>query len=474
MLNMQITKIVTLFLVLLVLPIIFYSPPARALQTALPQEIDVSDPIQTRSVLRVMLEARQFKELDQFLNNLTKRYLAGQVPERAFFETYRLFEAGIPEHGVLLDNWNQSFPDSPAALVARGTFNKALGWYHRGNRFSKKTPKSRFSNIRRYFKRAESDLIRATELQPANPMPYERLIGVYAAGGKRTKQADIFRKAIEAAGPSYNVFFKQLIFSQRKWGGSLAAVEALASAIEKHWPQLSELTPLWHFGTHIRSMRLQDNDKPLQALQLHDKAQFGSNPYFSDQRGQILYDLKQFEDVIKELDKALAVSPMRLDSLEYKASALWRLKRMGESDQVWAQALDLEPYAPGSLRLRAAQLNSQKRYDEALALLERARTYGENWVRVHGLTGEILFYRKRQYKEAGEAYARAAKLSRTNARHHGIAAWAFYLNKKDCRMVPHAKQFLKLCKVKKDKFCTKKFVSQTKWALGHYAKKKIC
>lgn len=107
-------------------------------------------------------------------------------------------------------------------------------------------------------------------------------------------------------------------------------------------------------------------------------------------------------------------------------------------------------------------------------MLDRALIYGKNWVRVHGLTGEILFYRKRQYAKAGEAYARAAELNRNNVRHHGMAAWAFHLNKNDCRMVPYAKRFLKLCKAKKHKFCTKDFVATTKWALDDYAKKKIC
>ena len=122
---------------------------------------------------------------------------------------------------------------------------------------------------------------------------------------------------------------------------------------------------------------------------------------------------------------------------------------------------------------RAKQLIWLKDYTRALKLLHRALEYGRNHPYVQAKYGETLFHHRQRYRDAGEAYEKAAALEPDNVIYAGMAPWAYYLHSKDCRMVPHAMRYIEMCRQRPED-CSEDFIRKTKIALIGYADASLC
>ena len=89
-------------------------------------------------------------------------------------------------------------------------------------------------------------------------------------------------------------------------------------------------------------------------------------------RAQLADKKKDFNSAEQQLRRAMELAPRQVGRVLDLAKFLARLGRVSESDQVFAQALKLDPNSPQVLYDRAALYIKQKRnLDSAAALLER-------------------------------------------------------------------------------------------------------
>jgi predicted O-linked N-acetylglucosamine transferase (SPINDLY family) len=132
-------------------------------------------------------------------------------------------------------------------------------------------------------------------------------------------------------------------------------------------------------------------------------------------RGNILRELKRFEEALASYDKALALKPDYADALNNRGAALMELKRFDEALTSYDRALTLRSDFAEALYNRGSTLKELKRFDEALASYDRALAVRPDHARALNNRGIVLMELKR-FDEALASYDRALAVRPDHAR----------------------------------------------------------
>ncbi len=126
-------------------------------------------------------------------------------------------------------------------------------------------------------------------------------------------------------------------------------------------------------------------------------------------RGNILYNLKRYEEALAAYQKVSKIRPYYAEAWEKQGNILYNLNRHSEAIDAYEKAIQLQPDYVEAWTGRGVVLDASKRYEEAVASFDEALKIQPYSVEAWKDRGDALL-NLRRYEEAISSYDRAVKL----------------------------------------------------------------
>lgn len=153
----------------------------------------------------------------------------------------------LVEHTPLeaLEAWVRAHPDHALGHLTLGARQVDWAWEARGTGFPHEvSPEAQRLTAQR-LERAEASLMRAIQLDPADPSPYPQLMVVGRATGRGEGFArDCFEQALRRDARHWQAHYGYFMSLTRKWGGSHEAMFDFARQIARNAPVGDDLGAL--------------------------------------------------------------------------------------------------------------------------------------------------------------------------------------------------------------------------------------
>ncbi len=126
-----------------------------------------------------------------------------------------------PGRPLWLDDWVQQQPNSATAWLVRGVHTKNWAWEARGSGLADTVSEKGFKLFFERLARAEEELLRAAELDPADPTPWAHLVMVGVGAQKSLdKIQEWFQQAVRRHSRHATAHYSMLQALCAKWYGS--------------------------------------------------------------------------------------------------------------------------------------------------------------------------------------------------------------------------------------------------------------
>lgn len=329
--------------------------------------------------LRSLLHRRRFDDLDRHIDQLQAAFEADPRKEYWPLDASDAFDSAELSLMRDLDAWVGARPSSSAALVSRASHWIAVGFWLRGVAHSAETSAEQFNGMYAAFDEAAADLDRALALRPGLLAAIRKQLVLGRARGARYLDEAIGRG--EAICPSCFQLRVAAIYSRSpRWGGSHAAMQALASRAPVATNARLRLLPGYvdlDMGESASVAKRYD-----EAIAALDRAcALGDHWEFFQVRGERYRYKGDQEKALADLDRALALRPGHADALLARAAANGQLSRWEPAALDLIAGLRVAPtHEQASLRVPIAQglkhqgwkLYQEGKRDEALRLYDLA------------------------------------------------------------------------------------------------------
>ena len=189
---------------------------------------------------------------------------------------------------------------------------------------------------------------------------------------------------------------------------------------EREYREAIRINP-GHAGAHNNLGNLLYNLKRFEEAEKEYREAIRINP--SDARvhynfGNLLKNLKRFEEAEKEYREAIRINPGHAGAHNNLGNLLYNLKRFEEAEKEYREAIRINP---GHARFRynlGNLLYNLKRFEEAEKEYREAIRIKSNFARAHNNLGNLLKNLKR-FEEAEKEYREAIKINPNIAEFHG-------------------------------------------------------
>lgn len=305
------------------------SPPMAAEETATPRNA-----LSQQEVLLRVLKARQFAELNAFLQDQQKHYEDDTNFEWQVAAAFRAFENPDPELTPIFDEWRKAIPHSYPALAASGHHHVALAWAWRGHASVGRTHPARMSKMEEHLAIASGFLTESLSLTAIPLTSLTKLIELQKMIGNRADAEKLLAQA-ERLDPSCSKPREMFITSlEPRWGGSHQQMDAFAARVastarDKKTHNLGRWLAVQSIGDQA-TQRWEGKDL-VGALRLFDEAAAKSRQKaFPMSRARILAAVGQTGPALALYEQILNDDPDNKDALYYRAHALFQMRRASE------------------------------------------------------------------------------------------------------------------------------------------------
>ena len=153
------------------------------------------------------------------------------------------------------------------------------------------------------------------------------------------------------------------------------------------------------------------------AHQDYDQALRCSNNSYPDAwngRGNVLTDLRRYDEAIGAYDKALALKPDLAEAWNGRGNVCTRLRRYSDANAAYDKALSIRPDLAESWLGRGNVFAGERRHDDAIAAYERALSLRPDMAQAWNGCGDVFIVLKR-YDQASAAFDKALALNPNSA-----------------------------------------------------------
>ncbi len=421
--------------------------------------------------IRAMVRDGRYGELNALLEQRRAAAIADVRREEDLVAAYEAFKIDSKDFEAALDRWVATTPKAYQPYLARGKYLYEMGWFARGTRWASETSNSQFKTMQEYLARAAKDLRAALEREERIIIPYTILIWMVDRSDSSEVARRVLEKALTISPASCRVREKYLHSITPRWGGTYEAMAAIAEEAQLHAKENPRLAALAgyvaydagdlqrikknyveaerlftealshgalgrYYLARAQVRQLQKNLEP--ALEDANRAieDWPHDGAYYYRRAAILADLKRRDEALRDLDAADQLTPNDEDASrlrkrlasEYELAG-YRAQQIKDTRNAIADYSTAIRANPNGFQLylrRARALIEEKKLDEALADLERARqvapdefdvylladwvlTQRNDWDRVIGWWDQFLSRNpghSRAYVERGGAYYR--------------------------------------------------------------------
>jgi len=388
--------------------------------------------------IRAMLREERYEALNSFLEERRVAAIANPLREDDLVAAYHAFKINDPGFEPLLDRWVAASPKAYQPRLARAKYLYEMGWYARGTKWSSETSDSQFKTMEDFLARAAKDVKATLEREERIIVPYCILLWMVDKSESDALAQRVLAKALTISPASFHVRATFLHSSTPRWGGSYEAMAAVAVEAKRHVrenPKLAALAgyvafdagdlqrikknyaeaerllteALSHGGmgryyvARARVRQERENFGP--ALEDADRAiaEWPHDGEYYYQRALILAELKRRDEALRDLEIADQLTPNDKDvararkrlAADYELAG-YRLQQLKDTRGAigdYSTAIHANPEGVHAYLRRARALIDEKRLDEALADLERARQVAPDEFDVYLLADWVLAQR---------------------------------------------------------------------------------
>jgi len=376
-------------------------------------------PTITFEQVKQMVQSGRARELDRMFDaalraQMTDPDARGRL-DRIFINDFG--EASF-EIRSTLDAWKRQSPDSAFAWAASGYEYDRMAVDARGDKYISKTPQSAIDAMDRLAQQADADLKHALALNPKITPAYAAMVSLGGMTLGNGYALDAARRGLAQEPEDFYIYEKWMWLSQPNWGGSLAAMTAVADDAQKH----ADRNPLLRMLAFDRGLYRIDRCKcaPAVALSAYEAvldglpgyqalADAGStakdasdasamtiwlsealrfNPDLHDARLDRIYGLVEFDVfpwAIAEADTMIARSPDDEYAIKARGWAYMTENDLPQAERDFKTATELDPDDMWALsRLGGVYLQHgqqwDKAWDVASRLVEKDPGHLDGWV----------------------------------------------------------------------------------------------
>lgn len=229
------------------------------------------------------LKSGNYAALDQYYSAQQRDYEAGRESDQDLYRNFReLYEDSV-DNAAYFDRWVGAYPQSYAALLARGTYEYRMAWAARGEKYLRDTPAPQIDSMMNWLRRARPDLTASLGLTAKPYLSALYLLNVSMLQGTAAERQRWYALGTSLDPGNTLVRYRYMFSLRPRWGGSYQQMEAfLGECQQQHLPPalLARLEMLIHADRAAEAMSAADNartfDEWAQVLRLADAA--GESP----------------------------------------------------------------------------------------------------------------------------------------------------------------------------------------------------
>ena len=382
---------------------------------------------------------------------------------------YFTFYTSDPSIEKNLNEWVNKMPKSYAASMARGMYYYNIGWLSRGSKYIDKTMTTQIKEMEKFFAKAKNDIQAALQINPKIILGYGYLINMGMALGEREFMKNTLDTALKINPHSFVVRGYYMFSLIPKWGGSIEEMKQFANESQRYMAKNPKLRILQGYIPYAEGNMIEEIGDKTSALKKYNEAlTYGNHFLFLRARGEIFYEMKQYDNAITDFNRSLELRPFQSKALKDKAKAYYRLGKIDEALREINLAIELDRLEPFQLIERAKIYRKLGRNEEAEKDYKDAIIYGKYYGYVWRERAEHWYYDLKNYKWAADDLRMATSLNPENVRGWYLLGLALYRLNDDKAYEPFEK-YLELCNVKKASICEE---DKTSWARKYIACKK--
>jgi tetratricopeptide (TPR) repeat protein len=418
-----------------------------------------------------LLKDRNYNRLEAILVNYQTDYEKDfdYQKEDVVDYAFLVFDTSDPSFEKNLNEWVNKMPKSYAALMARGMYYYNIGWLSRGSKYIDKTMITQIKEMEKFFAKAKDDIHAALQINPKIVVGYGYLINLGMALGEREFIDNTLNTALKINPHSF-VVRRYYIFSLiPKWGGSIEEMKQFANESQRYIAKNPILKILRGYIPYAEANILCPSDDNVCYIKKYNEAlAYGDHFLFLRDRGEIFYEMKQYDNAITDFNRSLELRPFQSKALKDKAKTYYRLNKIDEALREINLAIELDRLEPFQLIERAKIYRKLRRNEEAEKDYKDAIVYGKYYGYVWRERAEHWYYDLKNYKWANDDLRMATSLNPENVRGWYLLGLALYRLNDDKAYEPFEK-YLELCNARKTSVCD---VDKTSWAKKYVACKK--
>lgn len=289
-----------------------------------------------------------------------------------------------------LEQWIKKYPESYAALTARGQFRARMAFLTRGGGFASETSQDQFSAMHRWNGMAREDLLASLKLTRYPLISHIELFSIEMAESNDESKHKHFAEAYLIAPSSMSLHLAVMNSLRPRWGGSYAAMMAYIDKVKKHVKSEQDLNSLR--ATIPSDMAsTQDNEGTAQlAYEIHAKTlELGKTSGYLCTRAYYAKALKKpKESMLRDLQEAAKskfIEPYCAGMATEYAKDNFKTRQAITLLDAYIKRL---PYSYDLLNAKASVYIERGNIAAAVPVLLQSAELGDNWAQT--LAGKHL------------------------------------------------------------------------------------
>jgi tetratricopeptide (TPR) repeat protein len=290
--------------------------------------------------LREALMRKDYQQLTTALEEAQQAFENSVLNEDWARDAFRAFNVADPSLEPLLSGWIAASPKSYVARAARGQYFEASARAARGRAWAADTTSAQMKGMSDYFEKATADCEAALKIRPRLLVCQVLLIDILKKGGPSGAAKVYATEALRAEPASFLIRQAYMHSLTPRWGGSYEEMTELARASQAYVTKNPRLKLLLGYVAWDRGNMLVPQGRPRESLPYFAEAlKSGDDPLFLSDRGGAYYRLKQYEQAMADLTRALEVAAdgwsysivMPHHALLYDGACLYYLGKQGDA-----------------------------------------------------------------------------------------------------------------------------------------------
>lgn len=306
------------------------------------------DPIGLQTLLRL----RRFEDLERYCGEIATAYDADFRKERWRADALSAFDSSDPRLTAPLDAWVAAYPRSSTALLARGTHRRAVAWRHRGGGYINTVSEAQQRGFASLMAEARRDVEAGAALDAHNVQAWVLLSTVAREQGDGGVAASALARARLECPQCLAPYEVQMRFLAPRWGGSHAAMDALAQEARAQLganPALASLAGFRHEDRCQTTMQSGDFAGALDAC--NEAVAAGTHSTFLARRAEVYVALERYADALTDADAALRLKPRSEMGLDQRYTALMAQDDFEQAADAVELYVYLDPASAGAFAL---------------------------------------------------------------------------------------------------------------------------